>query len=192
MNPYHFGRAGLRLILTALLVLPVLRFAEPALGASDLPAMIVLVRHADKAATPQDDPELTPAGAKRARDLKAVLAGANLTAIITTQWRRTKETAQPTAEAFGLTPEPVKLHRDHPEAHLPALIAALRTKAGGSVLVVGHNTTVPDLIKALGGPPMDPISESVYDRLFVLVLSSARPALVESCYGAPSSEKGCR
>ena len=190
MNPYHFGRAGLRLILTALLVLPVLRFAEPALGASDLPAMIVLVRHADKAAAAGDAP-LTPAGVKRAQDLKGVLAGANLTAIITTQWRRTKETAQPTAETSGLTPEWVKLDPDHYDAHLPALIAALRKKAAGSVLVVGHNTTVPELIEALGGPHLKPICDQVYDRLFVLMLSSAKPALVQSRYGAPSPEKGC-
>jgi phosphohistidine phosphatase SixA len=120
-----------------------------------------------------------------------VLAGANLTAIITTQWIRTKQTAQPTADAFGLTLEEVELKEDQYKAHGPALIAAVRKKAGGSVLVVGHNTTVPELIEALGGPRLKPICDSLYDRLFVLVLSSPKPALVQSRYGVPSPERGC-
>ena len=190
MDFLHFTRTGLKTTLATLLVLPSLLFAEPALGADALPAMIVLVRHADKAKTPKDAP-LTPVGLARAQDLKAVLAGANLTAIITTQWIRTKQTAQPTADAFGLTPEEVELREDQYKAHGPALIAAVRKKAGGSVLVVGHNTTVPELIEALGGPRLKPICDSLYDRLFVLVLSSPKPALVQSRYGVPSPERGC-
>jgi phosphohistidine phosphatase SixA len=192
MNPYHFGRAGLRLILTALLVLPVLRFAEPALGASDLPAMIVLVRHAEKADKPAGDPPLTSEGSKRAEQLAAVLTGADLTAVITTQLLRTRETAQPAATARGLPIESIKIDPDQQDAHVKAVLAALRKRAGGSVLVVGHSTTVPKLIEALAGAHMPEICESVYDRLFVLVPTSAKPLLVQSRYGAPSSEKGCK
>jgi phosphohistidine phosphatase SixA len=192
MSQSHFTH-GLKRSLAAVLLLPGFVFTNPAQGAADLPAMIVLVRHADKETkpnTPADAP-LTPAGLKRAQDLKVVLADANLTGIITTQWQRTKDTAQPTASAFELTPEQIKLDPEHYDTYVPAVIAALRTKAGGSVLIVGHNTTVPELIKALGGPNLPAICDSVYDRLFVLVPASPKPALVQSRYGAPSPEKDC-
>jgi broad specificity phosphatase PhoE len=52
---------------------------------------------------------LTAAGAKRAQDLAAVLGNANLTAIITTQLRRARETAQPIAAELGLAAEPIEL-----------------------------------------------------------------------------------
>ena len=98
--------------LTATVVLPapLPSVAQPANRADELP-VLVLVRHADKAAQPADDPPLTAAGAKRAQDLAAALRNAGVTAIITTQLRRTRETAQPLATALGLVPEAVSVGR---------------------------------------------------------------------------------
>jgi hypothetical protein len=42
--------------------------------------VLVLVRHADKAGQPADDPPLTAAGAKRAQDLAMALRNAGVTA----------------------------------------------------------------------------------------------------------------
>src|SRR5262245_55269259 len=56
-------------ITTAWLASPVLSAPQPS---SELP-VIVLVRHANKAAQPTDDPPLTPDGVKRAQDLVATL-----------------------------------------------------------------------------------------------------------------------
>jgi phosphohistidine phosphatase SixA len=154
--------------------------------------MIVLVRHADKASDPPDDPPLTAAGVKRARDLAAVLGNVNLTAIITTQFRRTRQTAEPIAAALGLKIEPVALHPEQPNAHLEAVLAALRNQAGGAVLVVGHSTTVPTLIEALGGPHLPLICEAAYDNLFVFVPTSAKPLLVKSRYGVASAAADCQ
>ena len=69
-----------------------------------LPALVLLVRHAEKAAEPTDDPPLTAAGAERAQALATALHDAGVTAIITTQLRRTPATALPLATARGLTP----------------------------------------------------------------------------------------
>jgi phosphohistidine phosphatase SixA len=191
MSQPHFTHTALRLTLLALLLLPGFVFTKPAQGAADLPATIVLVRHADRKDNSEDSP-LNQLGFTRAKDLKAVLAGANLTAIITTQLIRTKQTAQPTADAFGLTPEEVKLDKDHYAAHVPALVAALQTKAGGTVLVVGHDSTVPELINRLvSGSNLNAICRSVFDRLFVLVLASSKPVLVQSRDGALTPEKNC-
>src|SRR3974390_2750714 len=83
----------------------VARRANPA---GKLP-VLVLVRHADKAAQPADDPLLTAAGTKRAQDLAAALRNAGVSAILTTQLRRTRDTAQPLATALGLVPQVVKV-----------------------------------------------------------------------------------
>jgi phosphohistidine phosphatase SixA len=192
MNLYRFNGAGLKLLAMVLAVVQVFLLHGPALGAADLPTMIVLVRHADRASNPQDDPPLTAAGAKRAQDLAVALGNANLSAIITTQLRRTRETAQPIAAALGLAAETIELNPEKPDAHIKAVLAALRSRAGGSVLVVGHSTTVPALIEALGGPHLPAICETVYDGLFVLVPTSAKPLLVQSHYGAASPTKDCK
>jgi phosphohistidine phosphatase SixA len=196
MKQYCWGRGASCSMLTILLSVQLLVVQGAAIKAADLPATIVLVRHADKETkpgTPEDAP-LKQEGFKRAQDLKAVLAGANLTAIITTQWKRTKDTAQPTADKFGLAPEQVRLEPDpdQEDAHLSALVAKLQTKAGGTVLVVGHDSTVPELInRLLSGSNLSAICSSVYDRLFVLVLASSKPVLVQSRYGALTPEINC-
>jgi phosphohistidine phosphatase SixA len=194
MNRHRFSSSSAKFILVALSVVQVLLPHGPALGAGadDLPTMIVLVRHADKASNPQDDPSLTAAGAKRAQDLAVALGNANLAAIITTQLRRTRETAQPIAAALGLTAEPITLDPEQLDAHIRSVLAALRHRAGSSVLVVGHSTTVPALIEALGGPHLLAICETVYDNLFVLVPTSTRPFLVQSRYGTASATQDCK
>jgi broad specificity phosphatase PhoE len=192
MNLYCFSRAGLKLTLVVLSLVQVSLWHGPALGAADLPTMIVVVRHADRASNPQDDPPLTAAGVKRAQDLAVVLGNANLNAIITTQLRRTRETAQPIATRLELTAEPVELNPQQLDAHVRDVLAALRKRAGGSVLVVGHSTTVPVLIEALGGPHLPVICETIYDNLFVLIPTSAKPFLVQSRYGVASATQDCR
>ncbi len=184
--------SGLKFVLVALSVVQSILWHGPALGGADLPAMIVLVRHADRASNPSNDPPLTTAGAKRSQDLAAVLGDAKLTAIITTQLRRTRETAQPIAAMLGLAADPIYLDPQQQDAHIKAVLAALRNRAGGSVLVVGHSTTVPALIEALGGPHLAVICETVYDNLFVLIPTSATPFLVKSRYGAVSATQDCK
>src|SRR4030088_168667 len=71
--------------------------------------IVVLVRHAEKAAGPGDDPRLTPDGRRRAETLAAIVKDARPTAIITTQLHRAVETAQPSAAASGVTPETVSI-----------------------------------------------------------------------------------
>jgi phosphohistidine phosphatase SixA len=192
MNLCRFGRGRASFLMAALSVAQIVFSHEPALAASDLPSMVVLVRHADKASKPPDDPPLTNAGIKRAQDLAVALGDTNLTAIITTQLRRTRETAAPIAAALGLTAEPIGLDPKQSDAHVKAVLAALRNRAGTPVLVIGHSTTVPALIEALGGPHVPVICETVYDEMFSLVPTSAKPAVVRSRYGAPSSRKGCK
>jgi broad specificity phosphatase PhoE len=172
---------------------------RPALGAGDLPAMVVLVRHAEKAGAPFDpDPDLTAAGVMRARDLATALRDTHLTAIVTTQYRRTQETAKPIADALRLTPQIVKVpdipdESEQLRAYVSGALELLRKQPGGAVLVVGHSNTVPALIEALmNGPRLPLICDTIYDKLFIFVPNSVgKSSLVQSRYGTESGKQGC-
>src|SRR3990172_10984027 len=73
-------------------------------GQSTLPTTVVVVRHAEKAAVPGDDPPLSEAGHARARALRAALADASVTAVVVSPRIRTHETARPLAPARRPTP----------------------------------------------------------------------------------------
>jgi broad specificity phosphatase PhoE len=93
------------------------------------------------------------------------------------------ETAQPSAAAADVTPEVVPVSSTTTQQNAAEVAAAVRKHAGATVLVVGHNNTVPLIIAALGGPKLPDICELVCDKLFVLVLGE-EARLIQSSYGA--------
>jgi phosphohistidine phosphatase SixA len=157
-----------------------------AVGSVDLPALTVLVRHADRAATPADDPPLKPEGMKRAEDLAAALHDTKFSAVIATDFIRTRDTAHPIASALGILPETVQRKNRPVDQHVKAIEEAVHRHAGGVVLVVNHSDTLPAIIAALRGPHISPICESVYDDLFLLVPASGGMQFIHSRYGAPT------
>ena len=152
------------------------------------PTLVILVRHAEPANDDGNDPALSQAGARRARALAAALRDAGVTAILTSPFRRTRETAQPLAQAADVTPSVVAVGNSM-AGYLAALTASVLAQTG-TVLVVGHSNTVPQLIAALGGPTLPNICESAFDRLFVLVLSGDKPRLLRARYGAAGPPAG--
>lgn len=154
---------------------------------------VYLVRHAEKATTPAADPPLTSAGEARARALATLLADSGVTAVITTELARTKETAQPLAAARALAPVAIAV-RGSTATHVTAVVDAVRRHAGGIVLVVGHSNTIPLIIEALGGPAMPAICDAAYSNLFVMRLVTGSPANVTRVtYGAadPDGSDAC-
>jgi phosphohistidine phosphatase SixA len=185
----------LQVLLASLLVIIIL-VSRPTLPASQAeertaPApLILLVRHAEKASAPANDPLLTPAGTKRAHALAEALREADVKAIITTEARRTRDTAQPLATKLGLDPEVIQPEAgEELSAHAEKVATAVRLHEGETVLVVGHSNTVPAIIAALGGPHLANICESLYASLFVLV-PGAKARLVQTRYGAADPEPG--
>jgi phosphohistidine phosphatase SixA len=152
---------------------------------SGMPALVVLVRHAEKAQSPQDDPPLTKAGLERARALVDALKDTKVTVIVTSDAQRTRETAQPLAEALGLKPVVVGLGRSGAKAHAEAVAAELRRLAGGVVVVVDHSDTIPLIIAALGGPHLPEIPSKEYANFFLLAPGPSGARLVRARYGAP-------
>ena len=58
-----------------------------------------IVRHAEKSATPKEDPLLTEAGSQRAERLKGILSNKGIKKVYSTKTVRTTSTAKPLAEA---------------------------------------------------------------------------------------------
>jgi 2,3-bisphosphoglycerate-dependent phosphoglycerate mutase len=144
--------------LIALLLLSVLQASTTIAGPT-----IFFVRHAEKATTGGDDMDISEAGRARADSLATLLKDAEISAIYTTEFKRTQQTAAPLAKALRVEPAVIS-SKDQ-----PALIAKLRASSG-NVLVVGHGNTIPDLIKTLGIDTPINIAESDYDNLYIVLL----------------------
>jgi broad specificity phosphatase PhoE len=150
------------------------------------PTVVLLVRHAEKGTQPANDPPLTSEGQERANALVGVARQAGVTAIITTQFERTRKTAEPTAVELKITPEVVQAGG---AAHAKAVADQVMKHAGGTVLVVGHSNTIPAIVGALGAPQPKDLCDSEYDQLFTVVLGDGGPPrLIRSRYGVASVE----
>lgn len=155
---------------------PATRPTEGPAGAGD-GARILLVRHAETA-VPGPDPELSPAGHRRAAGIADLLAGEGIDRVLATDTRRARSTALPIAERLGLEVEIYDPRR------LAELAAALRA-GGGTVLVVGHSNTTPELVRLLGGDPGAPIGEAEHDRLYRVDAASGETAMERYPAGEP-------
>ena len=136
--------------------------------------VILIVRHAEKATTGGNDPDLSLAGQKRADALARILRDSQITAVFVTEFKRTQETAAPTAKAAHLSPTVV------PANDIGALVEKLRA-LNGNALVVGHGNTIPDLLKALGIATPVSIPEYDYTEIFAVLVGDA-PQLLRLHY----------
>jgi broad specificity phosphatase PhoE len=176
---------------TALATAIVLLGAWAAPAARAEPSMVIVVRHAERASEPAGDPALSPAGRERARQLAEHLAAADIGAIVTTHWRRTQETAAPTAQARGLEPQVVSTRGAPAEAHIDEVVATVR-QLSGVVLVVGHSNTVAGIVAGLATARPLALCETSYGHLFIV--SPAAGTLLQLRYGAadPPPAAGCQ
>lgn len=137
--------------------------ATPA-AAQDEPTVVYLVRHAERAEDGSRDPVISLPGWDRSRLLAVMLRDAQLTQIHTTDYRRTRATGRPTADATGLSMDL------YDPSDLAAFAQRLR-QTPGRHLVLGHSDTTPGLVAALGGDPRSRIDALEYDRLYIVTLS---------------------
>jgi broad specificity phosphatase PhoE len=149
---------------------------------------VIVVRHAEKGTDDPRDPSLTEAGNERALALRDALKDAGISAIYSTQFRRTRQTVAPLAQQLGLSIIERPVNSANAATH-PADLAreVLLTHAGEAVLIVGHSNTVPQIVQALTGFPVNPIADSEYDHIFMVVIPAAgRPSLVNVRFGNSS------
>ncbi len=151
------------------------------------PALVLVVRHAEKVDN-SADPALSEAGIARARALAEALVDAKIEHVIVTQRQRTRLTAGPTMSARGLTPEAIGFGASM-DAHVAEVAAAARKQTGKVVLIVGHSNTVPAIVHALGGPKMADLCDARYASLFSVVPGAvgAEARVVVSSFGVPDA-----
>ena len=136
--------------------------------------VIFVVRHAEKAPTGGNDPDLSAAGRKRSEALARILKDARITAVLVSEAKRTQETAAPVANAAHIDPIVI------PANDVAGLVARLRG-LNGNALVVGHGNTIPDLLKALGITTPISIPDDDYSEIFI-VSSGDAPQLLRLHY----------
>lgn len=163
---------------TPILALAAVAFGPGFLSAQEDATIVFLVRHAERAEDGTSDPVISLPGWDRARLLADLLGDAGLTDIHTTDYRRTRGTGRPIAEALGLD-----MQTYDPRA-LGEFADRLRASPGRH-LVLGHSNTTPQLVAALGGDAGSPIDEAEYDRLYIVTLGGNDVSTVLLRFGAP-------
>ena len=136
--------------------------------------IVVIVRHAEKATNGGNDPDLSSAGQARANQLARILKDSGITAIFTSEYKRTQETAAPTATLIHVTPTVVAAK------DIAALVARLH-QLNGNALVVGHDDTIPNIVKALGINTAISIPGTDYSELLIVILGD-KPQLFRLHY----------
>jgi len=156
------------------------RASVPAPAAEPVTTVFV-VRHAERAAEPAADPGLTPAGQARAEALPRAVRGAGrVTAIYSTQYRRTQATAAPLAAALGIAVTTRPASAANSATYAQELAREILSRhAGETVVVVGHSNTVPAIVAALSGGPAPALTEADYGDLFHVTIPRTGPARVE-------------
>ena len=126
---------------------------------------LFFVRHAEKADDGTQDPPLNDDGVARAEALALALKDAEISAIYSTPYKRTKETAAVLASARSIG---VKEYQPHDKGFILSLV---ESENGNAVLVVGHSNTVPAMVNELiGEQKLTDLQESEYDFLYMVQL----------------------
>ncbi len=175
------------LILITLLLCVVTAYAQDDFK----PKTVFLVRHAEKEDEPRQDPPLKKEGVARSQELARLLANAGIKSIYTSQFTRTKSTAEPIAAKLGLTVASISLRSNPANPRLIAeestaeVVNKIMERPGENVLIVGHSNSVPDVIKMLGGDVVPTIDERKFNDLFIVtVYAKGKAKVTHMKYGA--------
>jgi hypothetical protein len=157
------------------------------------PAQIILLRHAEKPADPEDS-HLSPAGVKRAEQLvpfimkdPAMSRFGLPVAVFASQTtkhdngQRSQETVAPLAKALKLPVQAPFRSKDY--AALAKMILANPAYAGKTVLICWTHEEIPKLAAALGVKPRPPKwKDSVFDRVYVISYQNGNQTLASFRY----------
>lgn len=146
---------------------------------------VILVRHAEKKIDPSNpDPDLMPTGEARAQEIARMFGEAGVNVIYATQYKRTQQTVKPLADRIGVATTVLD------SKQTDELTKRLQTNhRGQTVLIAGHNNTVPALVSALSGENYTVIPESEYDNLYIVTIYRfGKAKVVKLKYGAASEQ----
>ena len=132
----------------------------------------IFTRHAEKADDGTRDPGLTEEGNKRAERIAEVLSDVPVSAVYSTNYKRTLQTASPTAKGHGLT---VLTYDPGDREFLNGL---LEKEKGGTILISGHSNTIPNMINQLARTNYPNFSEEEYDNLVIVIIKPENDPLL--------------
>ena len=156
------------------------------------PCTLLVLRHAEKEMGA--DPDLAPAVHQRAQALARLLQGVKIERMYCTEYRRTRQTLEPLAAILGVEIETISAE-DAPRWR--SVISGVQ--AGETILICGHQNTVPLFVEEAGGEisGMELISGQrwipghIFDRLQIVHWLQAesreerRGKTLEIRFGAP-------
>ena len=126
---------------------------------------LYLIRHAEKDLATKIDPDLTEQGRETAAKLNQYLMRIPLTKVYSSDYKRTRHTAQPIASQQKLT---ISIYDPRKLAEFAKLLLSEKQSA----LIVGHSNTTPELIRLVGGEA-EAMSEDEYGELFIVTVDSS-------------------
>lgn len=133
----------------------------------------ILVRHAEKGTDDPRDPSLNEEGKLRAKKLHHMLSSAEVAAIYSSPYKRTRETVVPLASQLGL-----EIQEYNPSKNSFA-DDIVKNYKGKTVLVSGHSNTVPGLANyLLGEKKFEQLDESEYSKIFIVTVNEIGKASV--------------
>jgi len=146
--------------------------------------VVVLVRHAEPVAAQTGDPDLSPAGERRAAALGEFLAdalpGQAVDHLYAADTRRAQQTAASVANQFKL---PINLLAGSDWSGLASRIK--RHHRGETVVVVGYASTLPGVLEQLSTTHVT-LEQSDFGSVFVVVMPSpGQPRFARLRYGDP-------
>lgn len=139
----------------------------------------ILVRHAEKASDGTSDPALTGEGVARANNILSLFQQAEIATIYSTNYKRTKMTVGPLAEA-----KKIEITIYDPKGLKEFSLKLLKDNSGGTVVISGHSNTTPTLANLLlGEEKFKQFEDSDYGNLLIITTSdSGKPKLLHLRY----------
>jgi len=138
----------------------------------------ILVRHAEKMSN-SDDPGLTEEGLKRAKKLREMLEMANISAIYSTNYKRTMATVQSVSDMADV---PVTIYEPIPAREVTE--QWISNHRGATVLISGHSNTIPSLANQLLARTQfeSDFDESDYGNLLIITVMDTERTLLHLRY----------
>ncbi len=166
MKPNIFNRfIPFVVLLLVAIILPAHLHAQDN-GSENEVTTFILVRHAEKADDGTSDPDLNADGVERAGKLSAHLSETAITAVYSTDYKRTRQTVEKIAGRRELEIKPYAPFHDN------TLTDMLEAERGGIILISGHSNTTPVLVNRLiGEERFVQLDESDYDNMYIVTVT---------------------
>jgi broad specificity phosphatase PhoE len=135
----------------------------------------IFIRHAEKADDGTSDPDLSSEGVERAQGWIEMLEEYNISAIYSTPYKRTQQTAAPIAEHLELDV------KEYGFSNVDSLVTRFKDiHQQSAVLIVGHSNTTAMLVNVMMEKRLyENLEESDYETYFIVTMDAKKELVSE-------------